>query len=95
MKYASIEKIREAVQKIQLDGQMKQRLYDLLCKNHRNFTNFRGIFNKFEYHIQLNTEGSLVKHNYPIPVIYHDQIRSQIRKLLDLGVIKPGLSKNS
>lgn len=56
---------------------------------------FQANANEFEYHIQLNTEEPLVKRNYPIPFIYSDQVRSHIRKWLDLGVIKPGLSKNS
>lgn len=41
--------------------------------------------------IQLDTEERLVKHYYPIPFIY----RNQVRKWLDLGAINPGLSKNS
>lgn len=63
-------------------------LLPILEKHCKVFTDELGLTSRYEQVIELVDEVPFVKHSYPVPLAYREQVKKELEELERLGVIR-------
>jgi hypothetical protein len=87
-----LELQQKASEAIGLCEEQKQSLFDLLLLYKYHFTSKPGQCTLLNYKFQVTDETAIVSASRPILFSVRDEVRMQIRQLLDDGIIEPSNS---
>lgn len=71
-----------------LDTENKQKLNELIQKFTDVFSETPGRTGLYEHEILMRDNEPFVKNSYPVPFAYRDEVRKQVKEMIDLDIIK-------
>nr|CAH7750004.1 unnamed protein product [Callosobruchus chinensis] len=80
--------VRGVVEKSNIDDIGKQDLYTLLCEFRGIFSECTGVVKSYVHHVDMIDTEPFYCQNYPIPLTYKEEVDSQIKEMIDWGVVR-------
>lgn len=70
----------------------KKYLFEIFKRYEQAFSKISGRINTYVHSLKLRVDKPFINKRYPIPMKYSDQVELEIKRRLDLGVIRKSKS---
>lgn len=81
------EEMRAAAESAGASKAVKDKLFSLIQSYGEIFSDSPGCIKSYTHYIEMADDTPFQGHSYPIPMIYRMEVRSQIKEMLEWGVI--------
>ena len=89
------QQIWEKLNTFEINKTQKRKLFNVLAKYRKVFSDKPGLCNKFTAKFRVKNDEVFVKRSYPVPFSYRNMVRDEIQRLLSLNIIERSSSPYS